>query len=158
VPAAASPIRIADVPLPEPSPLVRPAAQEKRSTFASVFGNLFGGAKQRAPAEGNRGAVALRGTEARLAATPKAERTRTASVSSHAAPVRHVRPKAVARAMPPVRQTAQSPTRRGTAAPASLTSLRTAFSGSGADARGMLAGAQPALPAGNFDARWSALH
>jgi hypothetical protein len=163
LPAAASAMQVANVPLPEPSPLVRPAAREKRSTFASVLGNLFGSAKERAPADGYRGAVALRSTEINLTAKPKPKRTRTASASPHAAPVHHARPRAVVRAVPPVRQTAQ-PARppaqqaAAAAAPTPPANLRTAFSGSDADARGVLAGAQPALPAGSFDARWSALH
>jgi hypothetical protein len=171
VPAAATgAMQVANVPLPEPSPLAKRAPQEKRSTFAGVLGNLFGGAAARTSTEDTKSTVAARSLRTENAVKPRAKPTGTASALSHTKPMRHATAKAVARvapkhgaspepavrqvdpAQPPVRQAAAAPT------PAPRTSVRTAFSGSGADARGLLAGAQPALPAGNFDARWSALH
>lgn len=160
--AGVTAVQAANVPMPEPSPLARSAPQEKRSTFASVLGNLFDRATARASAEDQQRTVPPRNTRIEVAEKPRAKPTHTASRMT---PAHHEDRKAVARVMlkheikPPLRQARQPthpPVNQAAAAPKPHTNVRTAFSGT--DTNGMLAGAQPAMPAGSFDARWSALH
>jgi len=171
-PASAPEARVAGVPLPTPTPQPKEGQrpQEKPTTIASLLGNLFGG-RTAEPLEQEKPPVALRGSSnTELAAKPKA-RTRTASagpVDLQAKPA-PAKPRAVARSAPKpelkpetvpaaIRQAEARPSNKdGQANPAQQEQpqMRTAFAPQ--PRSGLLAGAQPVVPAGSFDARWSGL-
>jgi hypothetical protein len=97
--------------------------------------------------------VALRGTQA--PAKPKlAPVVRTAAarpqLKQPTAP-----PKAVATAAPAAKSHNQLAKREP---PSAAAEIRTAYSAPQTTGSGLLAGAQPVLQAGSFDARWSGLH
>jgi hypothetical protein len=141
------PVVMASVPMPPPAPEPKEGeAPPERTTMASLFGHLFSGSKAEAkPAEDE--TVGLRGSNSQLAAKPKragSNRTTTASVKpQHAAP-----PKAVAKNTP-----AQAKPATDTNNPPAL---RTAYAPP-PSGNGLLSGAQPVVPAGTFESRFSAL-
>jgi murein L,D-transpeptidase YafK len=157
------PVMLASVPMPTAAPLPKEgeAPQEKPTTIAGLLGNLFGGAqvaqadaKPAAP-ETDSAPVALRGST-EIAAKPKqAAAFRTASAPAVPQP----KPKVVAANAPQpspkprVKQAEKSETQ---GAP-SAGEMRTAYSAPQPNANGLLAGAQPVVPVGTFDSRWSAL-
>jgi murein L,D-transpeptidase YafK len=171
-----APVMMASVPVPEPAPLPKEGQappEQNPATIASLLGNLFSAsttqsASEPAPvvtaAADGEAPVALRGTNTELAAKPKLAatpkvRTASAPVALHpklrpAAP----KPTAVARAEPaakpaPKRQAVQQ------AAPEQKQpepQIRTAYSAQ-TPSNGLLAGAQPVVPTGSFNSRWSAL-
>jgi cell division protein FtsN len=168
-------VKVASVPLPTaaPPPKEGQTPAQKPTTIAGLLGNLFGGIGTTAePAEQEKSTVALRGSDnTELAAKPKA-RTRTAGagpVDLQAKPA-PAKPKAVARNVPaPDSKPETSPAeiRQAEARPSSndgqasssqqeqQPQMRTAFAPP--PRNGLLAGAQPVVPAGSFDARWSGL-
>ncbi len=83
-------------------------------------------------------------------------RTAAAPVVLH--PQTHVaaKPKAVATNVPAPAPTPQKQQARKQAPPPAP-EMRTAYSTPPASNRGLLAGAQPVVPAGSFEARWTAL-
>ncbi len=154
------PVVMASVPMPQPAPQAKvgEAPSEQPTTISGLIGNLFGGsqAKPAEPAESQ--AVALRGSSSDTAAKPKhSAPVRTASAPAampapkphHAAPTQ---PKAVAINVPAPR--AQQ-TQKQEKAPEP--EMRTAYSASPASSGGLLTGAQPVVPSGAFDSRWTAL-
>lgn len=170
-PASAPEQQVASVPMPTPAPLPKEGrtSGEKPTTIASLLGNLFGvGTKTQArAAEPVDETVALRGSNTELAAKPKT-RTRTANaapVNLQAKPAKPApaNPGTVARAVPKpeakpaeVKQAAKDkakPAQEEQEKP----QMRTAFSASPPATNGLLTGAQPVVPAGSFNARWSGL-
>ncbi len=179
IPAAApeaQPVMLASVPVPPEAPLPKEgeAPPEKPTTIAGLLGNLFGGAKAEAKPEAQSEAstaepeadtapVALRGSEVASKPKPAATfRTASASAKPHAKPPA-AEPKAVAANVPEpepkprVKQTAKNELKKREPqnAPAAG-EMRTAYSGPQPTTVGLLAGAQPVVPAGTFDSRWSA--
>jgi len=148
------PLVMASVPMPQPAPQAKegeaPPTQPK--SIAGLIGNIFSGAPAEArPTESAENqTVALRGTNTEMAAKPKhAAPVRTASAS--AAPP--AEPKAAAKNVPapPVQQA-----RKDATPPAP--EVRTAYSSPPPENKnGMLSGAQPVVPAGSFESRWTAL-
>jgi murein L,D-transpeptidase YafK len=177
-PPATESVRLASVPLPTPTPLTKPAST-KPTTIASLLGNLFaGGGSEAEPTEQENGKIALRGSNTELAARPRqparAQPVRTASaapVSVQSTPAAAA-PTPVARSVPkPEPKPAVTPAeaRQTAAAPADKNDqsgnqgqkeqepqMRTAFAPP-PPSGGLLAGAQPVVPAGSFNARWSGL-
>jgi murein L,D-transpeptidase YafK len=168
-------VQLASVPVPQPAPLPKEgeAPEQQSQSLAGLFGNLFGGKAQAAPAEpapvaqtdtasDDTEPVALRGTTSVAAAKPKAAPAyRTAS----APPVplaSKPAPKAVAAApapKPPVQQAQAKPAKPETQAAQTSNEIRTAYSApppQQQNTNGLLAGAQPVVPAGTFENRWSA--
>jgi murein L,D-transpeptidase YafK len=161
-------VKVASVPLPEASPLPKEGrAQEKPVTIASLLGNLFGGfGTQSRPAEQQNQSVALRGTNTELAAKPR----RAAPASVHTKSTTPSTSTGVARSVPKpepkpeavpaeVRQAAANPSTSDTQARPEQKEpepqMRTAFAPPSSN--GLLSGAQPVMPAGSFNSRWSGL-
>ena len=172
---AGEPVQLASVPVPQPAPLPKEgeAPQEQPKTIASLLGNLFGGKAEARPSEpapeatdtasdSDSQPVTLRGSTSVAAAKPKpAPAFRTAS----APPVALTKPapKAVAAASapkPPVQQAQARPPKTETQSATASSEIRTAYSApqqqQQQNKEGMLAGAQPVVPAGTFESRWSA--
>jgi len=150
---ASQPLVMASVPMPQPAPQAKegeaPPAQPK--SIAGLLGNLFGGS----PAESQ--TVALRGSNTEMAAKPKrATPVRTASAPAvlHAKP-QAAEPTAVAKNAPAPALGVQQ-ARKDDKSPAP--EMRTAYSSPPpANNNGLLQGAQPVVPAGSFESRWTAL-
>jgi len=175
-PAPAQPVMLASVPVPTPAPLPKEGTAPPRTTaVASFFGKLFGGQQQEAapraePVVADAGdanvesaPVVVRGMNTDLIAKPKrAKPVRTAATPVVLHPrTTHAKPKTVAHAVPeparkpPVNQAAKPAPPPAPAAPPPQ--MRTAYSAPPPASSGLLAGAQPVVPAGSFDARWDAL-
>jgi murein L,D-transpeptidase YafK len=150
-------LAMASVPMPQPAPLPKEgeAAPEQPKSIAGLLGNLFSGTQAQAqPSAIETEPVALRGSNTELAAKPKRSVVRAAIAAvTHPKP-RDAAPKAVAETAPKpaVKQVQQTETAR-----AGDPEMRTAFSAPPASGNGMLAGAQPVVPTGSFDSRWSGL-
>jgi hypothetical protein len=154
------PLVMASVPMPQSAPQAKegeaPPAQPK--SIAGLLGNLFGGSPAQArPTESQ--TVALRGSNTEMAAKPKrATPVRTASVP-HDKPheATSAEPKAVAKAMA---KSAPAPgvQQAGKEDKSPAPEMRTAYSAPPpASNNGLLQGAQPVVPAGSFESRWTAL-
>jgi murein L,D-transpeptidase YafK len=158
------PVVLASVPVPQPAPLPKEgvAPAPRQTTIAGLLGNLFkGSTAQATPSATESEPVALRGTNTELAAKPK----RAAPVRTASAPVMlhpklqqaaSAKPKAVANNGPAPAQTVQQadqPEKPRTPAP----EMRTAAAAPPASSNGLLSGAQPVVPAGSFESRWTAL-
>jgi len=172
---AAQPVMMASVPMPEPAPRPKEGQappEQKQATVASLLGKLFSGSKtQNAPAAepapvvtaaaDSNAPVTLRGTNTDLAAKPKLApapkvRTAAAPIALHPKVKAASKPTAVAKAEPPVKparkpQPVQQAEREKAEPP-----IRTAYSAP-TPSNGLLTGAQPVMPAGSFNSRWSAL-
>jgi murein L,D-transpeptidase YafK len=155
-PSAAQPVMLASVPMPHPAPQPKEgeAPPEQPKSIASLIGNMFGGspaeARPAAPAQPQ--AVASRSSNTHLAAKQKHGAVmRTASVP----PAPHTKPQVAAPAKPTtVAKNAPAPKPQRPAQP----EIRTAYSAAPqANNSGLLSGAQPVVPAGSFDSRWTAL-
>jgi murein L,D-transpeptidase YafK len=169
------PATAVNVPVPHPAPQPKvgetPAQQSKPTSIAGLIGELFGGSKSAAPAPPPPQAAA-RSTD--LAAKPKQAApvhtasaparattapTRTASAGSSPWPSEPTSapgsaPKPTAEAAPapkpaPVEQPAKVETPRP--------EIRTAYTTPPASNNGLLAGAQPVVPTGSFETRWSGM-
>ncbi len=151
-PSAEQPVVLASVPMPHPAPQPKEgeAPPEQPKSIASLLGNMFSGspaeAKPVAPAQSE--AAALRDGNTQLAAKPKRGAVmRTASALQpkphDAAPAK---PTAVAKSTPASKPQRPEPPE-----------IRTAYSASQTNNNGLLSGAQPVVPAGSFDSRWTAL-
>jgi murein L,D-transpeptidase YafK len=175
-PAASEPAIMASVPMPQPAPQPKEgeAPPERPTSIAGLLGNLFGGAQaQTAPATlvVERAPVALPGSKTEVAAKPKREpmvRTAAAPAKPHDVTPTNTalkatpEPKAVAAAVPKpspkprVKQAEKQPQKNETTR-APEPEMRTAFSAPPASSNGLLPGAQPVVPAGTFDSRFSGL-
>jgi len=166
------PVMMASVPVPEPAPLPKEGQappEQQPANIASLFGNLFNASKTQsepapvvtANADAN-APVSLRGTNTDLAAKPKvatAPKVRAASApvalhpkASPAAP----KPTAVAKAEPAAKPAPKPHPVQQAERKRAEPEIRTAYSAQ-TPSNGMLAGAQPVMPAGSFNSRWSAL-
>ena len=151
------PVVMASVPMPQPAPQAKEgeAPPEKPKSIAGLLGNLFSGSQARPTEPAQSQTVALRGSNTEMAAKPKrATPVRTASVP-HDKPheATSAEAKAVAKSAPaPGLQQA----RKEDKSPAP--EMRTAYSSPPpASNNGLLSGAQPVVPAGSFESRWTAL-
>jgi murein L,D-transpeptidase YafK len=173
---ASAPVVLARVPMPQPAPLTKQgkAPTERPTAIASLLGKLFGGSQAQAntavPTK-NSGPASSRGSKSNKTelAAKKPQRPaiyHTAATRAAPPPKPHdaapSRPKAVAAnvpgltSKPPVKQTAESGTPETTPRGGDR-EMRTAFSAPPASNNGLLSGAQPVVPVGSFDARWSGL-
>ncbi len=163
--AASEPATMAKVPLPERSPIAKPAPK-RPSGIASLIGGLFGGgATASATPAASESPPAPAHTE--MAAKPKRTHTRSAtapvrlrpSVSADHKVARSVPKPEAAPKRPPVRQAAaKKPAQTATSEPENP-QVRSAFSSATpAATTGTMTGAQPVVQARSFDARWSGLH
>jgi murein L,D-transpeptidase YafK len=172
--SADNPQTTAEVPMPERSPLAKPApAPKPKSTIASLINGLFGGSSSAnaAPAAiGSTPAPARTELAAKPRSRPRPTRTAAAPVRSRPSVTTAHQPKAVARAVlrpepapkrPPVRQAANKRTlpenHTAEAQPASPPVQNAFTSPTPRNGNGLMAGAQPVMQAGSFDARWSGL-
>ena len=155
-PAATQPVVLASVPIPTPAPQPKEgeAPPEQPKSIASLIGNMFGGApaeaRPAAPAQPQ--AVASRSSNTHLAAKQKHS---TVMQTASMPPAPHAKPHAVAPAQPTaVAKDAPAPKPQTPSQP----EIRTAYSATPqANNSGLLSGAQPVVPAGSFDSRWTAL-
>jgi murein L,D-transpeptidase YafK len=166
-----APVVLASVPMPQPAPLpkVGEAPSEQPKSIAGLIGNLFSGPpaepRPAAPATDNT-QVALRGSNAEPAAKPKRfSVVRAAAASTVTTPkpreAAATKPNAVAD-NPPEPAAKKTETPRVTQQAEKLDAprapeMRTAFSAPPASSNGLLVGAQPVVPAGSFDSRFSGL-
>ena len=160
------------VPMPAPEPKIGEAPPEKPKSIAGLLGNIFTSsptqAEASAPVAEPAPEAAPRGNNTRTtAAKPQRDaplriapvRTARTPAPPKAAPVR---PKAVAtQSREPAPKLRTAPVETANAASdapaANNRELRTAFSAPPASNNGLLAGAQPVVPGGSFDSRWSGL-
>lgn len=169
---SSTPVVMASVPMPSPAPRpkIGQAPPEKPTTIAGLIGNIFGGSPAPAEAsepEANSSPINSRnssGDKTELAAKPK--RTTRTAAAAKPAPKPHAptAAKNIANATPkpaPARpaKPRNAPADTADETPAAGTpQLRTAFSAPPSASRnGLLAGAQPVVPVGTFDSRWSGL-
>jgi murein L,D-transpeptidase YafK len=154
-PAATQPVVLASVPMPTPAPQPKEgeAPPEQPKSIAGLLGNLFAGSQAQAaqPAPAPVQTAAVRSSKTHVAAKSKQGTVmHTASApaaKSHEAPPRPPKDTAVAKRAP-------APTAPAAQAPAP--EMRTAFQ-TPQRSNGMLSGAQPVVPAGSFESRWTAL-
>jgi murein L,D-transpeptidase YafK len=152
---ASEPTVLASVPVPQAAPLPKEGeVPEKPTSIASLLGNVFGGSQADAKqADTDSEPVALRGTED--ATKPKRPAVRVASMPVVPRPKPQEARKVIANAAPPkpkppVVQVEKSEPQ----APAA--EIRTGYSAP-QPSNNLLAGAQPVVPVGSFNTRWSAL-
>jgi hypothetical protein len=157
--AASQPATMASVPMPEaaPQPKEGVAPPEEPKSIAGLLGNLFGGSSQTASSEP--ATVGLRAHNTGHAAKPKRVRTVRTAPAPAASHARHheiasAKPKTVTNH---AATAAERPTRKAQAPAAPAPEVRTAYSASPENKRSTLSGAQPVVPAGSFESRWTAL-
>ena len=159
-PQTSQPVVMASVPMPQPAPQPKAgqAPQQRPTSIAGLFGNLFGGSQAQARLSAE--PAALRGTNTEMVAKPK----RAALVPS-APTVPHPRPHEGAPPKPDAvanNATAPAPApsvqqaRDDQKAPTPTPDLRTAYSAPPPSDSGLLTGAQPVVPASSFESRWAA--
>ncbi len=158
----------ANVPVPRsaPQPKIGEAPAERPSTIAGLLGGLFGSSKPAAapvetegsaPAQPPRPTLVARAKNAvskvTHAATAALKRKPESSQVASNAPSLQLRPRIEAE---------QPKTQTANAAPASAKpatpELRSAYSAQPPSNGTLLAGAQPVVPTGTFESRWSGLH
>jgi hypothetical protein len=161
-PANDQPVMLASVPMPQPAPQTKEgeAPPEQPKSIAGLIGNIFATppaqAKPAEPAESEQ--ASLRGSE-----TPAKTKRSSVPVRTAAAPVKPhetapAKPKALASTPPaPAPRVQQARKQDSKPDKAPDTELRTAYSSSQANNGGVLPGAQPVVPAGTFESRWTAL-
>ncbi len=146
---------MASVPMPKaaPQPKEGDAPPERPKSIAGLLGNLFGGSNAQAePVESQ--AAASRGSNTQLAAKPKRAAPVRTAAAPHAKPHEAVpaKPQAVAKTAPAPAPRVQQARKDTQPAP----ELRTAYS-TPQQSEGTMSGAQPVVPAGSFESRWTAL-
>ena len=157
-PAAAQPVVLASVPMPKPAPQPKEgeAPPEQPKSIAGLLGNLFGGsqAQPAQPAPAPAQTAALRGSNTRVAAKSKQ------GAAMHTASAPPAKPHEEAAAPKPPKDVAVAKRAPAPKAPASQTpapEMRTAFQTPQSNNGSLLSGAQPVVPAGSFESRWTAL-
>jgi hypothetical protein len=127
----------------------------RSGTIASLLGNLFGGGASETGSKEAKSTAAGGTTAASSARSKRAHARSAATAKPEPQPkAAEPEPKAVARNVPepePKPSAVEQAKDTGEAA-----SLRTAFSAPPPAHGNLLAGAQPVVPTGSFDARWSA--
>jgi murein L,D-transpeptidase YafK len=155
------PLVMASVPMPQPAPQAKEgeAPPAKPKSIAGLLGNLFGGSQPKPTEPTESQTVVLRGSNTEIAAKPK----RATPVRAASAPaVPHAKPQDAAPAMPTAvaknglaRAPGAQQARKDDKSPEEM---RTAYSSPPpAKNDGLLPGAQPVVPAGSFESRWTAL-
>jgi murein L,D-transpeptidase YafK len=156
-PANDQPVMLASVPMPQAAPQAKEgeAPPEQPKSIAGLIGNLFTTpqAKPVEPAESEQ--ASLRGSET-PAKTKRSTPVRTASAPVKPHEAAPAKPKAVASA-PPAPRVQQAKKQDNKQDKAPDTELRTAYSSPQQSNGGLLPGAQPVVPAGTFESRWTAL-
>jgi hypothetical protein len=168
------PATVASVPMPHAAPQPKegetPAQQEKPTSIAGLIGELFGGSKSEAapaapPPQKEQFATRSTARSTDLAAKPKqpapvhtaSTPVRTASAGSSPWPSEPA--PAPAPAAKPAAETAPAPKPAPVQQPAKVETarpeIRTAYTTPPASNTGLLAGAQPVVPTGSFESRWS---
>ncbi|HEY5305372.1 MAG TPA: L,D-transpeptidase family protein [Pseudolabrys sp.] len=160
-PANDQPVMMASVPMPQAAPQAKEgeAPPEQPKSIGGLIGNLFATPPAQAkPAEAAETEQAsLRGSE-----TPSKTK-RSAPVRTASAPVKpheaaQIKPKAVASTPPsPAPRVAQAKKQDNKQDKTPDTELRTAYSSPQPNNGRVLPGAQPMVPAGTFESRWTAL-
>jgi hypothetical protein len=165
---ASEPVVLASVPMPHPAPQPKVGeAPQQPTTIAGLLGNLFGGdqaeAKPSTPASDST-TVGLRGSNTDQAKPSRASIIRTAATPAPQLKPREAepaKPAAVADSTPApkpnTKQASAVPVDKQDAPRSGDQEMRTAFSAPPASNSGLLAGAQPVVPVGSFDSRWSGL-
>lgn len=159
--AAAEPVEtseqpvLASVKMPQAAPKPKEGeAPAKPASIASLLGNVFSAKSaepQPAPPVTASEPVKLRGSKTEMAkAKQAAPAYRTASVPATQPKPHDAAPKSVADAQPRAKQADKNE-------PPREREMRTAYSAPPANSNGLLAGAQPVVPIGSFDSRWSGL-
>jgi hypothetical protein len=144
----------------EPQPKKGEAPQQQPTSIAGLFGNLFSGSQ--AQAQSSAEPAALRGTNTEMAAKPKrVAPVRTASAPAVPHPKPHEaappKPDTVANNAPAPAPAVQQPRDDQKTPPtAPSPEMRTAYSAPPPINSGLLAGAQPVVPASSFENRWAA--
>jgi murein L,D-transpeptidase YafK len=164
-PAASEAVVMASVriPTPAPQPKIGEAPPEPPTSIAGLLGNMFGGNKpEAAPTQAAAVSepVALRGSKTDVAAKSNRESTvRTAN-----APAALPKPRSAAQPQDVannVAEPAQKPraqqVEKKEAPRAPEPEMRTAFSSPPAASNGLLTGAQPVVPVGSFDSRFTGI-
>ena len=153
-----TPVVLASVPVPEPAPQPKTgeAPQKKPASIAGLIGNMFSANNAQAETPAAKpSALALRGSKSDAAKSKQAATFRTAS-QPKPHPVAAAKPAPLPKAI--ASKPAPAESADGNASSAGSHDMRTAFSTpSRAHTDGMLAGAQPVVPVGTFDGRWSGL-
>jgi murein L,D-transpeptidase YafK len=139
-PEATEPMAMTSVRLPQPAPQAKTGEAPAEKTIVSLIGDLFGGSSSAAQTSTatKTETVKLRGSKTDVAAKSKPAsifRTASASTSNAKPPMKQV--EKPAEKNPPERE------------------IRTAYSAPPASSGGLLTGAQPVVPAGTFDSRFS---
>jgi len=147
---------LASVRMPQAAPKPKEGeAPAGPTSIASLLGNVFSAKSAEpppAPAVNANEPVKLRGSKTEMAKAKQAPAFRTASVPATQPKPNDATPsapKAVAEAQPRSKEGDKSETLR-----AAEREMRTAYSAPPAS-NGLLAGAQPVVPVGSFDSRWS---
>jgi hypothetical protein len=159
---------LASVPVPPPAPQAKSgeAPAEKPTSIAGLLGNIFSGeeAQPSPPVAANQPAakpLVLRGSSNDTAKPKTAAPVRAASkppAVATAKPGANPKPVTVLAPAPPAKpRAAPVDTANGSDSQPDSREMRTAFSAQRASNGGLLLGAQPVVPVGSFDARWSAL-
>jgi murein L,D-transpeptidase YafK len=163
-----TPVVLASVPMPQPAPQpkIGEAPAAKPTSITGLIGNMFtgSGAQAEAAAPGEQAGqpaakpVVLRGSNSDAAKQKHAMPVLTVSQPKPhalAAAKSKVEPKTAPKSIAANAAKPQPAPTDGTQTEAH--EMRTAFSTSPARNSGLLTGAQPVVPAGTFDARWSGL-
>ena len=165
VPQTSQPVVMASVPMRQaaPQPKQDEAPQQRPTSIAGLFGNLFTGSQAQSQPSAPATESELRGTNTEMAAKPKrAAPVRTASAPAVPHPKPHEAappaPDVVANNAPaPARAPPMQQARDDQKTPAPTPDLRTAYSSSPLPSdSGLLTGAQPVVPASSFESRWAA--
>ncbi|MGC2824631.1 MAG: hypothetical protein WA322_10415, partial [Pseudolabrys sp.] len=164
-PQTSQPVVMASVPIRQaaPQPKQDEAPQQRPTSIAGLFGNLFTGSQAQSQPSAPATESELRGTNTEMAAKPKrAAPVRTASAPAVPHPKPHEAappaPDVVANNAPaPARAPPMQQARDDQKTPAPTPDLRTAYLSSPLPSdSGLLTGAQPVVPASSFESRWAA--
>ena len=160
-PATSTPVVMASVPMPTPAPQPKEgeAPPEQPKSIAGLLGNIFGGSKAEAkPAQPatESDPVALRGSKTEVAAKSKRE----SAVRAASAPAALPKPRDAATPQEvAANATAPRVVKQADKVEPPRTAereMRTAFSAAPpASNNGLMTGAQPVVPVGSFDSRFS---
>ena len=144
---SAEPVAVANVPMPATAPQAKQGAAPAEKTIAGLIGNVFSSPAP-APPAATAAAPELRGSSSDTAAARRATPAARTASTPPPKPKFDVATKQPGATQPAARQAAAEPQREP--------ELRTAFSTTPAPASAsVLSGAQPVVPTGSFDSRWS---
>jgi murein L,D-transpeptidase YafK len=155
---------VADVPVPRAAPQTKVGAAPQSTTgIASLIDSIFGGGKVEAPAIASQPAARPAARPSRTAVAQAKPAAKPAMQTAAAKPVAKpkARPSQIASATPELRprlkdEPAAAPAGSQAKPATQSREMRSAYSAPPASRSGLLAGAQPVMPAGTFESRWSA--